>query len=78
MHMLWRVDAAMGRIDIDDKVAGGEALVNAIPPLRQSISTMKRPGGSGGWDPPPKIKDASNGPVASMWLSRSVTASCCG
>ena len=45
MHMLWRADAGVDRIDIGDKVTGHELLVNAISSLRQSISSMKRPWG---------------------------------
>ena len=43
MHMTMRGrDAAVDRIDIADKLSGRGPLVNAIPSLRQSISTMSR------------------------------------
>ena len=70
MHMLWRADAGVDRIDIGDKVTGHELLVNAISSLRQSISSMKRPWGVwGGAKHSPQNKDAGSGLVASMGRS---------
>ena len=77
MTMRWRADAAMERIDIADKVTGLEPLVNAIPPLRQSISTMRLAvdlsfrGAPGDEESAGAVAYFSSG-------RRSVTASCCG
>ena len=61
MHMLWRADAAMGRIDIEDKVTGGEAACQ-----RHSVITTidfnyeASPGGLGEMRSFAEIKGASN------------------
>jgi len=75
MHMLWRADAAMERIDIGEKVTGNGPLVNAIPSLRQSISTMSRPAVI----PRDPMGRRSLSTLAYFSSGRrSVTASCCG
>ncbi len=79
MHMRWRADAVMERIDIADKVTGLEPLVNAIPSLRQSISTMSRPGAVIPRSFVEPGDEESAGAVAYFSSGRrSVTASCCG
>jgi hypothetical protein len=40
MHMLWRADAAVGRIDIDEKVGGLGPEVNRKPPSPGPIVAM--------------------------------------
>jgi hypothetical protein len=42
MTMLWRADAAVGRIDIDEKVGGLEREVNGKPPSAGPIVAMSR------------------------------------
>jgi hypothetical protein len=40
MHMLWRAEAVLGRVDIDDKVGGLGREVNRKPPSAFPIAVM--------------------------------------